>query len=100
MTEIHKLISLIEDAHAIQALSDDDDLRRLFETSKTGIASMFDGGLDGLLKQVQGERTERMADIRAYLLWEYIARNVSDLYQDHDFVKAMVLERLGGSPGK
>jgi hypothetical protein len=96
MTEIQKLIALIEDAHAIQAVKSDDDLRRLFETSGTDIASMFEGGLDGLLGQAQGKGEERMADIRAYLLWEYIARNVSDLYQDHDFVKAMLLEKIEG----
>jgi hypothetical protein len=96
MTEIQKLIALIEDAHAIQALRSDEDLRRLFETSRTGLASMFEDGLDGLLKQAKGKGEERMADIRAYLLWEYVARNISDLYEDHDFVKAMLVERLEG----
>lgn len=92
MTDRDKLIALLEDGRRIAAIGGEADLRALFENSSTDIGAAFDGGAEGLLQQWPED--DRLDQVRAYLLWDYIAYNVADLFGKYDLARQMLEEQL------
>lgn len=95
MNELERLIACIEDGHQIAAIETEEDLRRFFETSQTKISEVMEGGFETLMAQAKGP--EPIEDLRRYLLWEYIAPNVAQLYDGYRFTKDMLEEKLDKS---
>ncbi|MGC1952456.1 MAG: hypothetical protein WA970_07775 [Gammaproteobacteria bacterium] len=89
MSDLDKLMACIEDGHQLLSVTTQDQLRDLFNTSKTHIADAFEGGVDGLLSRWA---EHDMETTRAYLLWDYIARNIGELYNSYDLSR-QVLDR-------
>jgi len=93
MTETHKLIALIEDGHLIKSIQTMEDLEGYFANSRTGIAELIEGGLPGLLAQTEGEGAALVRELRDYLLWDYIAQNISNLHQDYELVRDLIKDK-------
>jgi len=93
MSEIEKLIALIEDGHLIKSIQTMEDLEAYFANSRTGIADLIEGGLTGLLSQAEGDGASLVRDLRDYLLWDYIAQNIANLRQDYELVRDLIEEK-------
>jgi len=89
MSELDRLAVCLEDAEAILALQTEDGLREYFRTSRTGIAGVFGESADQVLERWPAD-AERMNHVREYLLMEYIAYNISEIYARYDMVRNMV----------
>ena len=89
MSDLERLEACLDDAQQILSIRSEEHLHALFRTSKTGISDAFDGGVDGLISRWEGHDME---DIRAYLLWDYIAYNIAELYNSYDLAR-QVLEK-------
>ncbi len=93
MSELDKLSACIEDGCRILAINTEEDLRDLFRDSKTNVAGAFENGVEGLLEQWPDDES-RIGKIRAYLLWNYIAYNISELYNGFDLTREILEDRL------
>lgn len=91
MSDLDKLMACIEDGHKLLSVTTQDELRRMFDASRTGIAEAFEGGVQGLLDRWAGHDLET---IRAYLLWDYIARNIGELYNSYDLARQVLEQEL------
>ncbi len=83
MSDLDRLSACIDDAKTIEGLQNEADLREFFAYSKTNIGLVFGMTADQVLDQWP-QSADRMEKVRAYLLWEYIAQNIADLYQAYD----------------
>lgn len=92
--DTQRLVACIEDAHAIQAIETEQDLRRFFENSKTKIQDVFQENVDEVMDRWKGE-SDKIQKIREYLLWEYVAYNIAELYNSYDLVRDMFETRSG-----
>lgn len=95
MSDLDKLMACIEDGHKLLSVTTQDELRAMFDTSRTGIAEAFEGGVQGLLERWAGHDLET---IRAYLLWDYIARNIAELYNSYDLARQVLEQGLQKKP--
>ena len=93
MRELDRLVALLEDAKTVLAVRTENDLRALFASSKSNIAGAFKGGVDGMLAQ-WGDDPKRIEVIREYLLWDYIAYNAKEMYQNYDLAREVLKEQL------
>ena len=93
MSETEKLIALIEDGHLVKSIQTMEDLEAYFANSRTGIADVIDGGLPGLLAQAEGDGASLIRELRDYLLWDYIAQNITNLRQDYELVRDLIEEK-------
>jgi hypothetical protein len=100
MTELEKLTACIEDGHVIARLRTNADLETFFANSRTGIADVIPGGLAGLRDQVTERGEAGMEAIRNYLLWDYIAKNISELYSSYELVRDMLEQQLDANRNK
>ena len=83
-----RLIACLEDGRAIARIETEADLRAFFEASATDVGRVFEEGVDQVLDRWQGE-DDKIRKIRDYLLWEYIAYNIAELYNSYDLVRDM-----------
>jgi hypothetical protein len=91
MSDLDKLMACIEDGYTLLTVKTPDELRAMFKTSKTNIADAFEGGVEGLLDRWAGHD---MDTTRAYLLWDYIARNIGELYNSYDLSRQVLEQGL------
>lgn len=91
MSDLDKLMACIEDGHKLLSVRTREQLRDVFNTSKTNIAEAFEGGVEGLLDRWTGHDIETTRD---YLLWDYIARNIGELYNSYDLSRQVLEEGL------
>jgi hypothetical protein len=91
MSDLEKLMACLEDGHRLLSVESEDHLRDMFNASKTGIAVAFEGGVDGLLSRWAEHGIEAT---RAYLLWDYIARNIGELYNSYDLSRQVLEQGL------
>ena len=83
MTDTEQLTKCIDDAKTIEELKTEADLHEFFAYSKTNIGLVFNMTTDEVLSRWP-EAEGRMEKVRDYLLWEYIAFNVSEMYKAYD----------------
>ena len=83
MSDLDRLTACIDDARTIEGLQTEADLHEFFTYSKTNIGLVFDMSADQVLDRWP-DTADRMEKVRAYLLWEYIALNIANLYQAYD----------------
>ena len=83
MSDLDRLRACIDDAKTIEGLRTEADLREFFAYSKTNIGLVFGMSADQVLSRWP-EASDRMEKVRTYLLWEYIALNIADLYKAYD----------------
>ena len=83
MSDIDRLITCIDDAKTIEGLQTEADLREFFSYSKTNIGLVFHMTADQVLERWP-DTADRMAKVRAYLLWEYIAFNIAKMHQAYE----------------
>ena len=83
MSDLDRLSACIDDARVIEGLQTEADLREFFAYSKTNIGLVFNMTADEVLKRWP-EDEDRMAKVRNYLLWEYVAYNIAKMYQAYD----------------
>ena len=93
LTEIEKLVLCIQDAQMILDMKTEDDLFRFFENSKTNIAEVFEESAEEVLNNWE-QSADRIDQIRKYLLAEYIAFNISEIYKDYEFLREMTEEQI------
>ena len=91
MSELDRLMACFADAQELISVKTEDQLRRFFKASRTNISDAFEGGVDGLLRRWEGRS---MDDICAYLLWDYIAYNIAELYNSYDLARDVLEEGL------
>jgi hypothetical protein len=100
MTELDRLMLCLEDARTIEAIRSADDLRAFFGNSRTGIEAVFEETADQVLERWLDDG-QRIARIREYLLMEYIAYNIAEIYNSYDLVRDMFeaqLQRMSAAP--
>ncbi len=83
MSDLDRLSACIDDAKSIEGLQTESDLREFFTYSKTNIGLVFDMTAEQVLERWP-DSGDRMEKIRAYLLWEYVAQNIAEMYQAYD----------------
>ena len=83
MSDLDRLSACIDDAKTIEGLQTEADLREFFTYSKTNIGLVFDMTAEQVLERWP-DSADRMGKIRAYLLWEYVAQNITEMYQAYD----------------
>ena len=83
MSDLDQLSACIDDARIIEGLQTEADLREFFAYSKTNIGLVFGMTADQVLGRWP-DTADRMRKVRAYLLWEYIAQNIAEMYQTYD----------------
>lgn len=93
MNELDRLTACLEDAQAILALETEDGLREFFRASRTGISEVFGETADEVLARWPQD-AERMHHVRDYLLMEYIAYNISEIYGRYDMVRELFEDAL------
>lgn len=93
LTEIDKLVLCIQDAQMILDMKTEEDLFRFFENSKTKIAEVFEESVEQVLNNWE-PGTDRIDQIRKYLLAEYIAYNISEIFKDYEFLREMTEEQI------
>lgn len=91
MSDLDKLMACIEDGQKLLSVETEDQLRDMFNTSKTNIAEAFEGGVEGLLSRWAEHGIETT---RAYLLWDYVARNIGELYNSYDLSRQVLEQGL------
>ena len=91
MSDLDRLIACIDDAKTIEGLQTEADLHEFFAYSKTNIGLVFGMTADQVLERWP-DAADRMDKLRAYLLWEYVALNIAELYEAYDAARE-------GSPG-
>lgn len=94
MRELDRLIACVEDGQTLVSAKTKEDLRTFFNTSKTNIANAFEGGADGVLSRCDDD----VEAVREYLLWDYIAYNINELYNSHDLARKTLEEGLSKTP--
>ena len=82
MSDLDRLTACIDDAKTIEGLRTEADLHEFFTYSKTNIGLVFGMSADQVLNRWP-EAPDRMEKVRAYLLWEYVAMNIADLYKGY-----------------
>lgn len=93
MSELDRLAACIEDGRTLLSVKTEDELHAFFKESKTDISKAFEGGLEGLLSRWEDHGLDA---IRAYLLWDYIAYNIAELYNSYDLARQVLEEGLDG----
>ncbi len=83
MSDLDRLRACIDDAKTIEGLQTEADLREFFTYSKTNIGLVFDMTAEQVLERWP-DSADRMGKIRSYLLWEYVAQNIAEMYQAYD----------------
>lgn len=83
MSDLDRLSACIDDAKSIEGLQTEADLHEFFAYSKTNIGLVFDMTAEQVLERWP-DSGDRMEKIRAYLLWEYVAQNIAEMYQAYD----------------
>lgn len=83
MSDLDRLSACIDDARTIEGLQTEADLHEFFAYSKTNIGLVFGMSADQVLDRWP-DTAGRMEKVRAYLLWEYVALNIAELYQAYD----------------
>lgn len=99
MAELDRLTRCIEDAQAILAMRSEADLHTFFRDSRTGIRTVFRETADQMLERWPDDE-QRMEKIRDYLLMEYIAYNIAEIYNSYDLVRDMFEDQLQRMSGK
>ncbi|MDJ0863089.1 MAG: hypothetical protein QNJ87_11455 [Gammaproteobacteria bacterium] len=83
MSDLDRLTACIDDAKTIEGLQTTTDLKEFFAYSKTNIGLVFGMSAQQVLDRWP-DTADRMEKVRSYLLWEYIALNIADLYKTYD----------------
>ena len=93
ITEIEKLYRCLQDAQMIMDMATEKDLFKYFKNSKTDISKVFQQSPEDVLNRWESDES-RIEKIREYLLMEYIALNISDIYKDYDFLREMTKQQM------
>ena len=87
MSDLDRLSACIDDAKTIEGLQTEADLREFFTYSKTNIGLVFNMTAEQVLERWP-DSADRMEKIRAYLLWEYVAQNIAEMYHAYDAARS------------
>ncbi len=83
MQDLERLLYCIDDGKAIESLKTEEELREFFICSKTNIRQVFGMTAEDVLNRWPATE-DRMAKVRAYLLWDFIAYNIAEMYEAYD----------------
>jgi len=83
MQDLDRLLYCIDDGKSIESLTTEEELREFFVCSKTNIRQVFGMTAEDVLNRWP-DTEGRIEKVRAYLLWEYIAYNIAQMYKAYD----------------